>query len=79
MRRACADADIVVADRRLPEGCRPRWLKADRALLARTGGLAISLGAQPKVVTVTATAGEHPWAVSAQLSQSGRRSPPQPR
>jgi competence protein ComEC len=79
MRRACADADIVVADRRLPEGCRPRWLKADRALLARTGGLAISLGAQPKVVTVAATAGEHPWAVSAQLSQSGRRSPPQPR
>ena len=33
MRRACAEADIIVADRRLPRGCVPRWLKADRAML----------------------------------------------
>src|SRR3546814_9247171 len=38
---ACADADIVVSDRRLPYWCAPRWLKADRTLLQRTGGLAI--------------------------------------
>jgi competence protein ComEC len=28
MIRACAEADIVVSDRRLPLGCRPRWRKA---------------------------------------------------
>ena len=31
--RACAQADIVVSDRRLPRGCTPRWLKLDRAAL----------------------------------------------
>ena len=31
--RACADADIVVSDRRLPRGCSPRWLKLDRTAL----------------------------------------------
>ena len=36
LRTACAEADIVVSDRRLPAACRPRWLKADRDLLART-------------------------------------------
>ncbi|SNS93723.1 competence protein ComEC [Sphingomonas laterariae] len=43
MNRACATADIVISDRRLPRSCRPRWLKADRSLLARTGGIAIHL------------------------------------
>src|SRR3546814_12229546 len=38
---ACADADIVVSDRRLTYWCAPRCLKADRTLLQRTGGLAI--------------------------------------
>jgi competence protein ComEC len=51
MIRACAAADIVVSDRRLPPGCKPRWLKADRAFLARTGGLSISLGERPQVAT----------------------------
>jgi len=59
---ACAEADIVVADRRLPSGCRPRWLLADRALLDRTGGLAIGLGARPWAATVAARVGDHPWA-----------------
>ncbi|WP_225421589.1 ComEC/Rec2 family competence protein [Sphingomonas parva] len=63
LRRACAEADIVVSDRRLPVTCRPRWLKADRALLARTGGLSIVLGKVPEVTTVASFAGEHPWAV----------------
>lgn len=61
MVRACAGADIVVADRRLPRGCTPRWLKADATLLRQTGGLAITLGATPRVATVAAAEGAHPW------------------
>lgn len=61
MVRACAEADIVVADRRLPSGCQPRWLKADRALLAGTGGLAVTFGDPPHVETVAALVGRHPW------------------
>jgi competence protein ComEC len=59
---ACAQADIVVSDRRLPRGCVPRWLKLDRNVLARTGGLAIYLGADPRVDTVAERVGRHPWA-----------------
>jgi competence protein ComEC len=60
LRKACAEADIVVSDRRLPGACRPRWLKADREFLAKSGGLAITLGAAPKVTTVS-TGDRHPW------------------
>jgi competence protein ComEC len=63
--RACAEADIVVSDRRLPTGCTPRWLKLDRTALAQTGGLAIYLGDSPRVSTVAERVGEHPWAYSA--------------
>lgn len=63
MNRACASADIVVSDRRLPRSCRPRWMKADRALLERTGGLTIDLGAG-RVKTAADAAGEHPWALN---------------
>ena len=59
--RACAGADIVVADRRLPRSCRPRWLRADREFLARTGGLAVRLGSSAEVETVAASVGRHPW------------------
>jgi competence protein ComEC len=62
--RSCAGADIVVSDRRLPRTCRPRWLKADRALLARTGGIAIVLGRAPRVDTVADRTGSHPWVES---------------
>jgi competence protein ComEC len=60
LREACAEADIVVSDRRLPPACRPRWLKADREMLERTGGLAITLGAAPRVSAV-AGGDRHPW------------------
>lgn len=61
--RACATADIVVSDRRLPPACAPRWLKADAPLLRRTGGLAITL--RPgRVVTVAEGVGRHPWAAA---------------
>jgi competence protein ComEC len=59
--RACAEADIAVSDRRLPSTCRPRWLKADRDLLGRTGGLAVSLADGPHVSTVAELGGRHPW------------------
>lgn len=61
MNRACADADIAVSERRLPRTCRPRWFKADRPLLARSGGLAIDLDRRD-VRTVAQAAGLHPWA-----------------
>ena len=59
--RACADADIVVADRRLPRACQPRWLKLDRQSLELTGGVAVYLGDKPYVSTVTDRIGRHPW------------------
>ncbi len=56
----CAAADIVVSDRVLPSSCRPRWLKADKSLLDRTGGLAITLS-NGTIATVRDSEGEHPW------------------
>jgi competence protein ComEC len=60
LKRACAGADIVVSERRLPWTCRPRWLKADASLLRRTGGLAIVLGQKPRATAVAGSS--HPWA-----------------
>ncbi len=60
--RACATADIVVADRWLPKGCSPRWLKLDRKALEQTGGVAIYLGGEPRVESVSGRIGAHPWA-----------------
>nr|WP_294846322.1 ComEC/Rec2 family competence protein [uncultured Sphingomonas sp.] len=59
--RACAAADIVVADRRLPRGCTPRWLKLDRVTLLSTGGASIQLGQHPRIVTVAEAVRDHPW------------------
>ena len=57
---ACDKADIVIADRWLPRSCRPKWLKADRAMLSQTGGLAIHL-AWAEVTTVADGQGQHGW------------------
>jgi competence protein ComEC len=57
---ACRRADIVIAGRWLPRSCRPRWIKADRAMLASTGGLAIYLGDQT-IRTVASDHAGHPW------------------
>jgi competence protein ComEC len=57
---ACRQSDIVIADRFLPRSCRPRWLKADRKLLERTGGLAIDLDRR-SITTVAEREGEHGW------------------
>lgn len=57
---ACERADVVIADRRLPGACRPRWIKIDRELLDRTGGLTIDLE-RGRIDTVSELQGEHGW------------------
>lgn len=57
---SCERSDIVISDRWLPRSCHPRWLKADRDSLGRTGGLALYLSSH-RIVTVTETQGEHDW------------------
>lgn len=57
---ACDRADLVIADRWLPRSCHPRWLKIDRTLLDKTGGLAIDLE-RGHVTTVAEGQGAHGW------------------
>ena len=57
---ACARVDVVVSNRWLPRSCQPKWLKADRRYLERSGGLAIDL-ADRKVVSVADSQGKHGW------------------
>jgi competence protein ComEC len=57
---ACERADIVISERWLPRSCRPQRLKVDRALLTRTGGLAIDLR-DGRVRTVAENQGRHGW------------------
>ncbi len=56
----CRAADIVISERRLPRTCTPRWLKLDRPMLARTGGVAITL-AGGQVRTVAGNPSAHRW------------------
>ena len=71
--RACAASDIAVSERRLPRGCAPRWLKLDRDVLARTGGLAIYLGKEPRIDSVADRVGGHPWAETGPMPRSTPR------
>lgn len=57
---ACRRSDIVISDRYLPYSCRPAWLRIDRNMLARTGGLAIRLD-PPGIDTVAAGNRGHGW------------------
>ncbi len=57
---ACAEVDIVIAERFLPRSCRPRWLKADRRMLDRSGGLSINLAAK-RITAVADNQGTHGW------------------
>jgi competence protein ComEC len=61
---ACARSDIVISQRRLPWSCKPAWLKADAALLEKSGGLAFHLR-EPRITTVAETNAHHPWSVYA--------------
>lgn len=76
MMRDCAMADIVLSDRRLPYWCRPRWLKADSRLLARTGGIAIDLD-RASIRTVRQAGDAHPW-VPALFRRTRPRPSPSP-
>ncbi|MEG3122808.1 ComEC/Rec2 family competence protein [Sphingomonas sp. GB1N7] len=60
---ACVTADIVVSERWLPKGCRPRWLRLDKTMLAQTGGVAVTLLRQ-SVVSVVRPGDRHPWRVA---------------
>lgn len=66
--RACASVDIIVSDRRLPNWCRPRWLKLDRPTLLSSGAVAIDLGTG-RVDSVAARSGDHPWSPGFQPSE----------
>lgn len=57
---ACEKADIVVANRYLPRSCKPLWLKADRRMLDRSGGLALNLKGGT-IDTVASGQGQHGW------------------
>ena len=57
---ACRRADIVVSERRLPQSCAPRWLKADRSLLSQVGGMTINLENQ-HISTALGWTGRHIW------------------
>jgi competence protein ComEC len=61
MAAACKRSDIVVSNRTLPYSCKPRWLKADRAMLERTGGLAFYLK-DNRIVSVAENIAHYPWA-----------------
>ncbi len=61
---ACARADIVVSDRRLPAGCVPRWLKLDRTWLRQTGGVAVYLDDR-RWTGVLSPGDRHPWVTRA--------------
>lgn len=59
---ACAASDIVVSERRLPRACTPRWLKLDREMLGKSGGLALFLAPVPRVLSVAEQVQGRPWA-----------------
>lgn len=57
---ACRQSDIVIADRYLPANCRPKWLKADRNMLQKSGGLTIYLE-DKRIDSVADGQGQHGW------------------
>jgi competence protein ComEC len=75
MGAACKRVDIVVSDRWLPISCRPKWIKADRRLLAQSGGLAFYLDAK-RVVTANENSRHLPWvqaALAARAADASRQ------
>ncbi|MEG3082434.1 ComEC/Rec2 family competence protein [Sphingomonas sp. PB2P12] len=71
---ACRSADVVVSERGLPKRCVPRWLKLDRRVLKKTGGIALTLGTG-RIVTILSPGDRHPWRDPPTLERtSGSRS-----
>ncbi len=60
MAAACRRVDIVISDRYLPWSCQPRWIKADRNFLEKSGGLAFYLE-KGKVSSVAENTAHLPW------------------
>ncbi len=56
----CKVTDIFVSDRVLPKSCKPHWLKLDKPLFRKTGGLAISLS-NSQTESVLTQDDDHPW------------------
>ena len=71
---ACRRADIVISSRWLPKSCKPRWIKADRALLSQTGGMTIDLNNR-KIKTVLSETGRHHWTRFQPASAPQRKKP----
>jgi competence protein ComEC len=57
---ACAAADIVISDRRMPMWCRPRWLKLDKAALGTLGAVSVWFG-DGRIEAVNVGLGDHDW------------------
>jgi len=72
---ACAAADIVIADRWLPTGCRARWLTLDRDAFDLHGGVAIRLD-PARISTAIDPADAHPWRRPQQVSGNDEAGPP---
>ena len=68
----CRRTDILVSERWLPHACRPKWVKLDQNFLAQSGGIAIFLNKQPRLLAQRTKGDAHPW-VSAPLVRSARR------
>lgn len=60
---SCRSADIVIASRRLPRACQPRWLKLDRPELTRAGAAAITIEPR-RMVRARNPRDRHPWVVA---------------
>ncbi len=74
---ACRRTDIVVSDRYLPASCQPRWIKADRDLLSRVGGMTIDLE-KKKISTALAWTGRHEWTRYRSGEDNPERKAPRP-
>ncbi len=57
---ACRDVDIIISDRRLPYGCKPHWLKLDKAALGKSGGVAVHFD-PPRTENVMQSSANSPW------------------
>ncbi len=60
---ACAQADIVIADRWMPRACNPRWLKLDSRVLGPMGG-ALILVKPRQVIAGRDPRDRHPWVIA---------------
>ena len=72
---ACAAADIVIADRWLPVGCKARWLTLDRDAFDVHGGVAVRFD-PPSLSTAIDPSDAHPWRQAQQVSGNDEAGPP---